>query len=224
MTSLRIDIWSDIACPWCYVGKRRLEQALTSLPPIPSIKVTWRPFELNPTMPVGGMDRTTYLEAKFGSMEAFRRLEEQVSAAGASVQIPFAFENIARTPNTFHAHRLIWFAERHDRQDAVVEALFQGYFVEGVDIGRTSELTELGVRAGLDRAATTSFLEGDEGTTEVKTEEAAGHRLGIRGVPYFVLDGAYGLSGAQPVERFTAAIEAVRTHQAGAADGSTGRR
>ncbi len=221
---LSIEIYSDVVCPWCYIGKRRLELALRSLPSVPVTKVTWRPFELNPTMPEGGMERRAYLEAKFGSVEAFRRLEEQVLTAGVSVQIPFAFEHIVRTPNTFHAHRLIWFADRFGCQDAVVDSLFRGYFVEGADVGSKSELVDLGVRAGLDPGAAASFLEGDEGVTEVKAEEAAGHRLGIRGVPYFVLAGAYGLSGAQPVERFTGAISTVRARQAGMADGSTGRR
>ena len=105
---LTIEIYSDIVCPWCYVGKRRLERALTSVGG--DVHVTWRPFQLNPTMPLDGMDRTTYLKAKFGSLEAFGRMEEQLLAAGAEEQIPFAFEKIQRTPNTFAAHRLVWYA------------------------------------------------------------------------------------------------------------------
>ncbi len=105
---MQIDIYSDIVCPWCYVGKRRLERALTSVGG--AVHVTWRPFQLNPTMPIGGMDRTTYLKAKFGSLEALGRMEEQLLAAGAEEGIPFAFEKIQRTPNTFAAHRLVWYA------------------------------------------------------------------------------------------------------------------
>ena len=108
-TSISIDIYSDVVCPWCYVGKRRLERALSELPTV-STQVTWRPFQLNPTMPAEGMDRSEYLEGKFGSLDAFRRLEEQVTAAGISERIPFAFEKIIKTPNTFMAHRLLWYA------------------------------------------------------------------------------------------------------------------
>ena len=183
-----IEIYSDVVCPWCYIGKRRLERALDQLNGAAQARITWRPFQLNPTMPKEGMERTTYLEAKFGSLDAFRQLEEHVLAAGAAERIPFAFEKVARTPNTFMAHRLIWYAEQQGRQDAVVESLFRGYFVEGADIGMPSTLVQLADRAGLSVEAVESFLQSDEGTEEVKGEEAAGHRLGIRGVPYFVLE------------------------------------
>ncbi|MDE3050290.1 MAG: DsbA family oxidoreductase, partial [Nitrospirota bacterium] len=182
-----IEIYSDIVCPWCYIGKRRLERALDQLNGAAQARITWRPFELNPTIPKEGMDRATYLEAKFGSLDAFRQLEEHVLAAGAAERIPFAFDKMARTPNTFLAHRLIWYAEQQGRQDAVVESLFRGYFEEGADIGVLAILVQLAGRSGLSVEAVDRFLQSDEGTEEVKAEEAAGHRLGIRGVPYFVL-------------------------------------
>ena len=207
---LTIDIYSDVVCPWCYVGKRRLERALSQLPAVPT-HVTWRPFQLNPTMPAEGTDRTDYLEAKFGSLHAFRRIEEQVMAAGISEQISFAFEKIRRTPNTFLAHRLIWYAGRYGHQDAVVDALFKGYFEQGADIGSASVLAGLVKSAGIDAEP---VLRSDEGTTEVKAEEAAGHRLGIRAVPYFVLDQRFGISGAQPVEVLVGAIEHLHAGQA----------
>lgn len=201
---MRIDIYSDIVCPWCFVGKRRLERALTSGGG--DIRATWRPFQLNPTMPLDGMDRTTYLKAKFGSLEAFGRMVEQLLAAGEDEQIPFAFEKIKRTPNTFAAHRLVWYAEQQGRQDATVESLFRGYFTEGVDIGSIPVLTQLAGRAGLEVAVVESFLCSEEGTTEVKAEEAVGRRLGISGVPYFVLNGSIAISGAQPPDIFVSAI------------------
>lgn len=209
---VRIDVYSDVVCPWCYVGKRRLERALAVFGG--PAQVVWRPFQLNPTMPKDGMDRTAYLEAKFGSLDAFRHLEEQVSAAGASEGIGFAFERIGRTANTFLAHRVIWLAEREGCQDAVVESLFRGYFEEGADIGAMPVLMELAERAGLARGRVSACLSGDEGTAEVQAEEAAGHRLGIRGVPYFVLAGAYGISGAQPVELFVAGLKRAEADQA----------
>ena len=210
---MHIDIYSDVVCPWCYVGKRRLERALSQIGG--DITTTWRPFQLNPTMPKDGIDRTAYLKAKFGSLEAFRQLEEHVLAAGASERIAFAFEKIARTPNTFAAHRLIWLGEREDCQNAVVASLFRGYFEEGADIGSIPTLVDLAGRAGLNREFVERFLQSDEGTAEVKAEEAAGHKLGIRGVPYFIVNGTYAISGAQPVETFVSAVKRVAADGAG---------
>ncbi len=204
---LTIEIYSDVVCPWCYIGKRRLERALDQLNGAATARITWRPFQLNPTMPKDGMDRTTYLAAKFGSHDAFRQMEEHVLAAGAGECIPFAFEKVARTPNTFLAHRLIWHAEQQGCQDAIMESLFRGYFTEGADIGLVPVLGQLAGRAGLDAADVESFLQREEGTTEVKVEEAAGHRIGIRGVPYFVLNGSISISGAQPPDIFVSALQ-----------------
>jgi predicted DsbA family dithiol-disulfide isomerase len=205
--AVSIEIYSDVVCPWCYVGKRRLEQALARLNGAIKTHITWRPFQLNPTMPKDGMDRTEYLKAKFGSLDAFRRLGEHVLDAGAAEQISFAFEKIARTPNTFLAHRMIWHAEREGLQDAVVQSLFRGYFEEGADVGSPTTLVRLAERAGLNRNDTERVLQSDEGVAEVKAEEAAGHRLGIRGVPYFVLNRTFGISGAQPSDTFASALK-----------------
>lgn len=208
--AILIDIYSDVICPWCYVGKRRLERALQQVGDGVNVKVSWRPFQLNPTMPQQGMDRMVYLEAKFGSLAVFDEMEQRLLEAGREEQIPFAFQKIARTPNTFLAHRLIWYAGVQDHQDAVVEQLFKGYFEEGLDIGSSSVLIELAERTGLNAA---SYLENAEGLVEVKTEEAEGHKLGIRAVPYFVLDKSYGISGAQPVDVFIATIEKTRSQR-----------
>jgi predicted DsbA family dithiol-disulfide isomerase len=208
--AVTIDIYSDVVCPWCYVGQRRLDRALSQLATIPT-QVTWRPFQLNPTMPKEGMERSAYLEAKFGSPDAFNRLEEQVRDAGATERISFAFDRIQKTPNTFLAHRLIWLAGQQGRQDAVVEALFKGYFEEGVDIGSSSALADLAGSAGVDAER---FLESDEAAQAVRGEEAEAHRRGIRAVPYFVLSHKYGISGAQPAEVLAGAIENVHGRQA----------
>ena len=202
---MRIDIYSDIICPWCYVGKRRLERALTSVGS--DVHVVWRPFQLNPMMPSDGMDRTTYLKAKFGSLEAFGRIEEQLLAAGTDEQIPFAFEKIQLTPNTFSAHRLVWHAAQQGKQDEVVENLFRAYFLEGNNIGDLKILMHVAAEAGLDRTETESFLASDKGAAEVKGEEAVGRRLGIRGVPYFILNGSISISGAQPPDIFVSAFQ-----------------
>jgi predicted DsbA family dithiol-disulfide isomerase len=201
--ALRVEVYSDVICPWCYVGKRRLERALKEWRDDVGVEVKWRPFQLNPTMPKDGMDRTAYLTAKFGSLDAFKEMEHHLLEAGRAEQIPFAFEKIAWTPNTLLAHRLIWYAGTKGHQDAVVDRLFRGYFEEGLDIGSLSILVELADQAGL-RA--NEFLTSEEGVAEVKAEESVGHKLGVRGVPYFLLDGTYGISGAQPPEIFLSAF------------------
>jgi predicted DsbA family dithiol-disulfide isomerase len=203
-----IEVYSDVICPWCYVGKRRLERALHEMRETVRAHVVWRPFQLNPTMPKEGMDRTTYLRAKFGSLETYRDMEHRLLEVGGAERIAFAFEKISRTPNTFLAHRLIWYAGNQGCQDAVAEQLFQGYFEEGLDIGSVPVLVELADRVGLKVA---QFFESEAGLEEVKAEESAGHRLGIRGVPYFVLDKTYGISGAQPIDVFVSAMEKART-------------
>jgi len=212
-----IDIYSDVICPWCYVGKRRLERALAQVKHGLDQRITWRPFQLNPAMPSEGMKRTAYLKAKFGSVDAFSGMEEHVRAAGDGEQISFAFEKIERTPNTFAAHRLIWYAAQQGCQNEMVDRLFKGYFEEGADIGSIPTLMRLAAQVGL---TAESFLRSDEGIAEVKAEEAAGHRLGIRGVPYFVFNRAHGISGAQPAEVLAAAMEQAYGQQgAGSAGG-----
>jgi predicted DsbA family dithiol-disulfide isomerase len=215
---LHLDVYSDVICPCCYVGKRRLERALKAWDGAP-VNVRWRPFQLNPTMPRNGMDRRRYLEAKFGGPEAARAIYDQVVAAGGTEGIPFAFERILRTPNTFAAHRLIWWAGQQGKQDEMVERLFQQYFLEGGDIGDLDSLSQAAADVGLDRAIIDTFLTGEEAVEEVKREEAAGHRLGIRGVPYFVINGTSALSGAQPPEQLVAAF---RESAAGSGVGKAG--
>ncbi|MBH0193936.1 MAG: DsbA family oxidoreductase [Nitrospira sp.] len=205
--ALTIDVYSDVICPWCYVGKRRLERALQQVGGRVDVEMIWRPFQLNPTMPRNGMDRTVYLETKFGSLSVLDEMQQRLLEAGQSEQIAFAFQKITRTPNTFLAHRLIWYAGQQGCQDAMTEQLFKGYFEEGLDIGSTPVLAQLSERVGLKAG---QFLESEEGVAEVKAEELVGHKLGIRGVPYFVIDKTYRISGAQPVEVFLAAVEKVR--------------
>ncbi len=134
-------------------------------------------------------------------------MEERVAKAGEADGIVFAFDRIERTPNTFDAHRLMWFAQQQGKQEDLVEGLFHAYFSEGRDIGDGPTLVEIAAEAGLDREEARQFLSSDAGVEEVRTEEAAGHRLGIRGVPYFVLNGTYGLSGAQPPDVFLSALQ-----------------
>lgn len=196
--SFHIEVYSDIVCPWCYVGKRRLEKALALLEPEARPYVSWRPFELNPTMPAAGMVRTSYLEAKFGNLQRVESMLEQVREAGKQSGIAFAFDRMTRVPNTFDAHRLVWLAEQHGRQEQVVEAFFRGYFEEGIDLSHRDALAALAEAGGLEGRLIATYLESDEGVKEVRDEEQKGLQLGIRGVPHFHRDGLTGLSGAQP--------------------------
>jgi predicted DsbA family dithiol-disulfide isomerase len=207
--ALTIEVYSDVVCPWCYIGKRRMEQALDAMKGRNHARVIWRPFQLNPTMPQAGMDRRVYLEAKFGGPGELKAVQDRVATVGVSAGIDFAFSRIERTPNTFDAHRLIWFARQHGRQDEVVEELFHGYFTEGLNVGQAEMLIALAVRAGLDGRKVGRLLQAGEGVEAVRQEEARGHQLGIRGVPYFVLNGKTAVSGAQPVETFVSAIEQI---------------
>jgi predicted DsbA family dithiol-disulfide isomerase len=217
---MHVEIYSDMVCPWCFIGKRRWEKAIETAGYANQVQVTWRPFQLNPTMPKSGMDRRTYLEAKFGGAEARREIEERLAKAGVTDGIMFAVDRIARTPNTFEAHRLMWFAQQHKKQDDLAEGLFHAYFSEGRDIGDGQTLVDVAEEIGLDRDATRQFFASDQGVEVVREEEAAGHRLGIRGVPYFMLNGTYAISGAQPPDIFVSALQKV---EADRTEGKVGR-
>jgi len=205
---MRIDIFSDVICPWCFIGKKRLEKALALRPPA-ELVVHWRAFQLNPDMPAGGMDRKAYLETKFGGPEAAQRIYDNVRAAGTRESIPFAFERIPRTPNTVGAHRLIRFGQRGGRQDEVVSALFQAYFIDGRNVGDPATLAKIAGEAGLDETAAARYLAGDEDTEQVLAEDAFARKLGIGGVPCFIFDGKYAVSGAQEPEAFLPVFDLV---------------
>jgi predicted DsbA family dithiol-disulfide isomerase len=160
------------------------------------------------------MDRRVYLDAKFGGTEARRAIEERVAKTGEADGIVFAFDRIERTPNTFDAHRANWFAQQQGKQDDLAEALFHAYFTEGRDIGNGQALVEVASEAGLDGNEVREFLASGEGVEEVHAEEAAGHRMGIRGVPYFVLNGRYTIAGAQPPDMFVSALQKVEADRA----------
>ena len=217
---VRIDVVSDVVCPWCFVGKRRLEQALALVRRAHGgreidVRVAWKPFELNPGLPREGIDRAAYRRAKFGSLERSQLLDARLAAAGESVGIAFAFDKIQRTPNTFDAHRLLWLAGSLDRpevlrqtgQDALAEALFRAYFFDGLDVGDHGVLADLAAAAGLPRSDAASLLAGRDGEAEVRTDEDRAWRAGIQGVPHFTIDGTREISGAQDPTVIAAAIE-----------------
>jgi predicted DsbA family dithiol-disulfide isomerase len=195
-TALTIDIVSDVICPWCFIGKRRLEKALALLDNPADVRVVWRPFQLNPRMPPEGMERRAYRTAKFGSWERSLALDAQVAEAGRGEGIDFAFDRMVRTPNTLDAHRLLWLAERLGVQEGVAESLFRGYFTEGADLNDRPTLLSLAARGGVPVADAERLLAGDEGRAEVLAEEARYKSLGVNGVPAFFLNGEFAFSGA----------------------------
>jgi predicted DsbA family dithiol-disulfide isomerase len=205
--AVAIAIHSDACCPWCWIGRRRLGEALAALPP-GLAAISWHPFRLNPDLPPAGMPREVYRRRKFGSDAHAQALDARVTAAAREVGLAFALSAQPRTPNTLLAHRLIWLAGRHGVQEAVVESLFHAYFCDGQDIGDPAILAARAAEHGLDRGLVDGFLAGEEGRREVLDEEAAIRRSGIDGVPLFVIAGRQRLSGAQPAAAFAAAISA----------------
>jgi len=198
---LHIDIYSDIVCPWCFIGKRRLERALNAREDA-DVSINWRPFQLNPDMPVSGMSIEAYLVAKFGSPERAENIYAAIGRAGHSERIAFNFEAITRMPNTVQAHRLIRYASGHGRDGAVVETLFQAFFVDGEDISADDTLTRIAVRTGLDGPDVAHYLAGAEDRDTVLAEDLRARRMSIKAVPSFIINGAYAISGAQEPEAF----------------------
>jgi predicted DsbA family dithiol-disulfide isomerase len=198
--SLVIEIASDVVCPWCYIGKRRLEKALALLEGEVKPEIRWLPFQLNPGMPKEGIPRAEYRKAKFGSIERSRGLDARVAAEGEGEGIAFAFERMERTPNTVAAHELIDLAQRQGRGGPVVDALFRAYFEEARDIGDAAVLAQIAAEAGV-----SGWPQQAEGKTVAALEEDV-RNLGISAVPTFILGRKLGVSGAHPPEALAHAI------------------
>jgi predicted DsbA family dithiol-disulfide isomerase len=208
--SLAVDVISDVICPWCFIGKRRLEKAVSALGG--PVAVRWFPFQLNPTMPKEGVSRREYRTKKFGSWERSQELDARVIAVGQSEGIHFAFDRIERTPNTLDAHRLIGLAESQGVQCAVVEALFRAYFTEGRDISNRQTLLDVVAEAGLDRGKAEGVLTGGGGHEAIREADELARRVRVEGVPFFVINGRVTLSGAQHPDTF---LEAFRQASGG---------
>ncbi|MGF1641900.1 MAG: DsbA family oxidoreductase [Rhodospirillales bacterium] len=191
-----VEVIFDPGCPWCYIGKRRLELALQARPGI-TTALRWWPFLLNPNLPADGIDRSSYLLRKFGSEARIARIFGAIADVGQSVEIDFAFDRIRRTPNTINAHRLVRFAGASSKSDATVEALFFHHFVSGRDIGDIRVLIDIGAALGLDVEALAPYLRSDAELGVIYSENARAHRLGINGVPSFVFGRTFVVSGAQ---------------------------
>jgi predicted DsbA family dithiol-disulfide isomerase len=199
-----LEVVSDVVCPWCFIGKRRLEKAL-ALAGRKGAQVHWKPFELNPQAPKEGLDRKAYRARKFGSAAYAKQLEARVIEAGAEEGIEFRFDRIERVPNTLDAHRLIWLAGREGGQDAMVENLFRAYFIEGQDVGNRDVLRRVAAESGLDSVKADELVNTDLGRREVLDERET-HALGVSGVPTFFVKGVPVVSGAQKPELLASAL------------------
>lgn len=193
---LQIDIFSDLVCPWCYIGKHRLEEAL-SLRPQMEATIFWHPFELNPDMPMEGMEANTYMIAKFGSAQRAKELYAPILEAAAALELPLDLDRRQRIPNTARSHALTFWAQQEGYGDAMVEALFRAYFAEGRDIGAASVLAEIAESVGMDRDLVEARLASGFNLEDVHRTSEKVRQMGLTGVPFFIINRTHALSGAQ---------------------------
>lgn len=203
---------SDVICPWCFIGKRRLEKAIAAHGQ--PVEVSWHPFQLNPNMPKEGISRREYRIAKFGSWERSMELDANIVSVGKQEGIHFDFDRMERTPNTFDAHRLIWLSNKQGIQDAVVEALFQAYFTQGRDISNRETLIDVVAEAGINRTQAEATLSSDEGVDAFAEADEQILRHRVDSVPFFIVDSKVTLSGAQSPNVFAAAFIQAQTQNA----------
>ena len=196
---LTVEIVFDFVCPWCYLGVKRLSFLLARRQEL-NVQLSWRPFLLNPDMPRGGMSRADYMIRKFGAEERARRLYASIAELGAAEGVAFNFAAIRRTPSSVDAHRLVREAARDGLADRLVLRIFAAHFVEGLDIGAPAVLAMLAAQEGMDAGAVERFLNSGEGAEHVHAENLHAHRLGINGVPCFLIDGEHAIAGAQEGE------------------------
>ncbi len=214
-TAIAVDVVSDVVCPWCYIGQKRLETALSAVPEI-DVTVRWRPYQLDPTIPPQGKDRAEYMLGKFGSAERIREIHARIEPLGAAVGIAFDFGAIKVAPNTLDAHRLIRWAANDGpaTQNRLVAGLFAAYFENGLDVGDRSVLVETARAAGMDGAIVEAMLATDADRPEVAAEIETAGRMGITGVPCFLLERRYAVMGAQEAATLADAIRQVSAAKA----------
>ncbi|HEY0568217.1 MAG TPA: DsbA family oxidoreductase [Xanthobacteraceae bacterium] len=197
--ALQIDVVSDVVCPWCFIGKRRLEQAIALCPDIP-VEVNFRPYFLNPWVPRAGMTRTDYLTKKFGSVERYGEIAQRVATAAAEEGLTYAVDKMSRQPNTLDSHRVIFWARNSGAQACVKQRLMDFYFTEGADLSDQEVLVKAATECGMDGEEVRRLLATDTDVERVTQEAESARSAGINGVPTFIFGGAFSTSGAQPPE------------------------
>ena len=220
MDEIVVDVVSDVVCPWCYLGKARLEQAIDMVKDELNVHVTWRPYQLNPDIPKEGVDHHAYLAAKLGGAERVKKAHEMLTGLGHEAGINYNFEAIKIGPNTLDAHRLIHWAlvEGPEIHDRVTTALFKANFEEGRNIGDATVLLDIAQEAGLDREVIGRLLATDADIDTVKTEIQSAQRMGVSGVPFFIVDQKYGISGAQTADVLAEALKDIAKSKREAAE------
>jgi len=206
---IRVDVVSDVVCPWCYIGKRRLEKALQIIGDKYTIELEYHPFELNPQMPSLGVDQKEYLTSKFGSETKYFQITEHTTRVAADEGLLFNFDKQRISPNTRKAHSLIQAAKSEDKQLAVTEAFFKAYFTDGLDLSKAENLISTAVAAGMQEETAKRILADDASQMAVALAEKELQKLGITGVPFYILNNRYSISGAQPTETFVKALEEI---------------
>jgi predicted DsbA family dithiol-disulfide isomerase len=215
---ITVDVVSDVVCPWCYLGQKRLERAIAAVPEV-DVEVRWRPYQLDPTIPPEGKDRRKYMLDKFGSEDRIRQIHERIEGLGQAEGIDFAFDKIKVAPNTLDAHRVIRWAgaSGNGMQNDLVRRLFSLNFEQGENIGDPAVLIDAAREAGMDEAVVMTLLPTDADRAEVQNEIATASRMGITGVPCFLLESKYAVMGAQEADALADAIRQVAAEKAGAA-------
>lgn len=202
MDKIKVDIVSDVVCPWCYIGKRRLEKAVAELKDDYEFEINYLPFELNPDMPKEGRNQKEYLTQKFGGPERYIQLTNHVKEVAAGEGLQFNYEKQTMSPNTRDAHRIIWLAKEYGLQIKMKEALMNAYFEKGVDLTKRENLIQIAAELGLEHNLVKEMLDSDKGMIEVEYLEQLNYKRGVSGVPFYIINDKYGVSGAQPTETF----------------------
>ena len=221
MERVTIDLVSDVVCPWCYLGKARLELAIAEVQDEVGVDVNWRPYQLNPDIPPEGVDQKAYLEEKLGGAEAVARGHDMLTKLGSEVGIDYDFAAITIGPNTLDAHRLLHWAlmEGREVQDRVATALFKSYFEQGLNVGDHAVLAEIAENCGMDRKLAENLLASDADKAAILGEIEAAQKMGVTGVPFFIIDGQYAISGAQTPDVLASALRDVAKLKAEARKG-----
>ena len=215
VSNVSVDVVSDVVCPWCFIGQKRLDKALEAVPDV-EVHVRWRPFQLDPTIPADGLDRRSYMLGKFGSEQRIREIHARIEPLGAAEGIAFAFDAIKVAPNTLDAHRLIRWAGAagEDIQNRLMRRLFQLYFEQGANVGDHAVLLKAASDAGMDTAVVETLLPTDADADAVRSEIATASRMGVTGVPCFLLEGKYAVMGAQDTATLADAIRQIAAAKA----------
>jgi len=206
---LRIDVVSDVVCPWCYIGKRRLEKAIETLAESIDFEIIYHPFELNPQQPTNGVNQKDYLSEKFGGEEQYDKITNQTTQVAASEGLTFHFDKQLIAPNTRKAHALIQAALEDGIQQTMVDAFFKAYFTDGVDLTKNRNLLNLATEAGMTQEKVSTILADDEAQLQVSLAEQELYKLGISSVPFYIINNRYGVSGAQAPETFIKTFQEV---------------